>query len=134
SSSAIITQAADGGSIQAGTSVARAEGFLLADGRLKPDIQAYAKEVSERRRVPLPHVESLLQSAQYNATAVKLMAPSKTRIRRSWVTYKNRFVEPVRIKGGQEFWAANRGQLDKVSKEYGVPPSIMVAIIGVETV
>jgi membrane-bound lytic murein transglycosylase B len=124
----------DSTSIKAGSSIARAEGFLLADGRLKPDIQAYANEVAERRGVPLPQVESLLRAAQYNATAAKLMAPAKTRIRRSWITYKNRFVEPVRIKTGQEFWIAHRTQLDRVAKEYGVPPSIVVAIIGVETI
>ncbi|NYT81656.1 lytic murein transglycosylase B [Alcaligenaceae bacterium] len=132
--SADMSRTAESTSIQAGSSIPRAEGFRLADGRLKPDIQAYAEEVSARRGVPLQRVESLLQAAQYNATAAKLMAPSTTRIRRSWVTYKNRFVEPVRIKAGQEFWAAHRAQLDKTAKEYGVPPSIIVAIIGVETI
>ncbi|MBB5217097.1 lytic murein transglycosylase B [Parapusillimonas granuli] len=125
---------AESTSIKAGSSVPRAEGFLSADGRLKPDIQAYAQEVSQRRGVPLGHVESLLRAAQYNATAAKLMAPHPARIRRSWVTYKNRFVEPVRIKAGQEFWAAHRARLDAAAKEYGVPPSVIVAIIGVETI
>src|SRR3546814_7925960 len=62
------------------------------------------------------------------------MAPAKTRIRRSWVTYRNRFVEPVRIKAGHEFWVQNQTTLDRVAKSYGVPPSIIVAIIGVETI
>src|SRR5690606_24037346 len=69
-----------------------------------------------------------------NASAVRLMTPSKTRIRRSWVTYRNRFVEPVRIKAGEAFWVANKTTLDDTARHYGVPPSIIVAIIGVETI
>lgn len=120
--------------IKAGTSVPGDSPFVLAGGALTPDIQAYAREVSQVRGVPLGHVEALLKSAQYNAAAARLMAPSGARIRRSWVTYRNRFVEPIRIKAGQQFWAQNKPALDQASRDYGVPPSIIVAIIGVETI
>ncbi|PLC54945.1 lytic murein transglycosylase B [Pollutimonas nitritireducens] len=121
-------------SIKAGSSTPGAGGFLRPDGELTPDIQAYAREVSSVRHVPLTHVIDLLKTAQYNATASRLMTPGKTRIRRSWVTYRNRFVEPVRINRGVEFWAEHKTTLDRTAREYGVPPSIIVAIIGVETV
>ncbi|HLV27587.1 MAG TPA: lytic murein transglycosylase B [Burkholderiaceae bacterium] len=104
------------------------------DGKLDPDIVAFAKQVSDRRGVPQAHVLSLLQEAQYNATAARLMSPAKTRIRRSWVTYRNRFVEPVRIRSGQAFWQENAAVLAEVEREYGVPAAIIVAIIGVETI
>jgi len=110
------------------------QGFRQADGRLIPEIQAYAQEVARVRHVPLTHVETLLKDAQYNATAARLMAPAKTRIRRSWVTYRNRFVEPVRINGGQKFWQQHKSTLDRAAQDYGVPQSIIVAIIGVETI
>ncbi|PLC49227.1 lytic murein transglycosylase B [Pollutimonas subterranea] len=123
-----------GASIKAGSSTAGTDGFLQAGGELTPDIQAYAREVSQVRHVPLTHVVDILKTAQYNATASRLMAPGKTRIRRSWVTYRNRFVEPVRINRGVEFWSEHKSTLDRTAREYGVPPSIIVAIIGVETV
>lgn len=121
-------------SIKAGVSVVGNSGFLQPNGELTPSIQAYAQEVSQVRHIPLPHVVAMLQNAQYNAKAVKLMTPGKTRIKRSWVTYRNRFVEPVRINKGVEFWSEHKVALDKAAREYGVPPSIIVAIIGVETV
>ncbi|MGB3288056.1 MAG: lytic murein transglycosylase B [Burkholderiaceae bacterium] len=121
-------------SIKAGSSVVGRTRYLQADGRLVPDIQAYAQEVARVRGVPPARVETLLKDAQYSATAARLMAPAKTRIRRSWVTYRNRFVEPVRINAGGKFWQQNKSALDKASREYGVPPSIIVAIIGVETI
>ncbi len=120
--------------IKAGTSIPGNSPFLQANGTLVPDIQAYALEVSRTRHIPLPHVTALLQNAQYNGTAAKLMTPGKTRIRRSWVTYRKRFVEPVRINRGIEFWSENKAKLDQAAHDYGVPPSIIVAIIGVETV
>lgn len=123
-----------GASIKAGASINSSSGFLQADGALTPGIQAYALEVSQTRNIPLPHVVGILKDAQYNATASRLMAPGKTRIRRSWVTYRNRFVEPVRINGGVEFWSEHKATLDKAARDYGVPPSIIVAIIGVETI
>lgn len=121
-------------SVQAGSSSAAASGFTQENGDLKPDIQAYASEVAHTRNIPQHTVESLLQSAQYNATAARLMSPSKTRVRRSWVTYRNRFVEPVRIKAGIEFWREHETQLEQVEQDYGVPASVIVAIIGVETI
>lgn len=120
--------------IDAGRSEASARPLTGPDGKLDPNIVAFAKQVSDRRGVPQAHVLSLLQEAQYNATAARLMSPAKTRIRRSWVTYRNRFVEPVRIRSGQAFWQENAAVLAEVEREYGVPAAIIVAIIGVETI
>src|SRR5690606_30063578 len=63
----------------------------------------------------------------------RLMSPSKTRIRRSWVTYRGRFVEPIRIRNGEQFWREHADELARAEATYGVPASIIVAIIGVET-
>ena len=120
--------------IPAGRSEPGSRPFTTADGVLDPDIQAFAAEVARIRKLPMEHVEALLYEAQYNATAARLMAPAKTRIRRSWVTYRNRFVEPIRIRDGQAFWQTHADSLRQTEQLYGVPASIIVAIIGVETV
>jgi len=109
-------------------------GFVDPQGRLKPEIQDYARRIAADRKLPPAHVEALLEDARYDAKAASLMSPAKTRVRRSWVTYRKRFVEPVRIRAGVEFWTQHRATLDKAAAKYGVPPSIIVAIIGVETV
>jgi len=82
---------------------------------------------------PLPETTALLAQARYSASAVRLMTPSGNRIRRSWTTYRQRFVEPIRIRHGVEFWRNNLNALERVDAAYGVPASIIVAIIGVET-
>lgn len=108
--------------------------FLAPTGELEPDVKAFALEVAQTRQVPLNYVDNMLRLARYNPTVARLMTPSKARIRRSWVTYRDRFVDPIRIRAGVEFWTEYRSKLDQAARTYGIPPSIIVAIIGVETI
>lgn len=120
--------------ISAGSSVNSTEGFVDSAGNLQPEIRTYARAVSAQRNVPLPEVEALLRDAQYNATVVRLSTPRHRHVRRSWVTYRKRFVDPIRIRDGIGFWKQHKAFLDATAASYGVPQSILVAIIGVETV
>jgi len=113
----------------------RGDGFLMQDGQLAPEAQAYAEQVASQLQIPLGHVEALLMDTRYNPAVARLMSPAKTtKVRKSWVTYRKRFVEPIRIRAGVQFWQENQEALNDTAKKYGVPPSIIVAIIGVETV
>lgn len=68
---------------------------------LDGDEQAYAKQVALSRQIPLGHVQQRLSQARYNARVAELIAPAKTtRIRRSWTVYRQRVVEPIRIRAG----------------------------------
>uniref|UniRef100_UPI003CFF01D3 lytic murein transglycosylase B n=1 Tax=Alcaligenes faecalis TaxID=511 RepID=UPI003CFF01D3 len=129
-----IKALAEPASIQAGESRSGRTQFFKLNGELNDDIASYAQEVATVRKIPLDVVTDILQQAQYNETAAKLMRPTKGRIKRSWVTYKKRNVDPARIQGGVQFWQKHRLALDQISKDYGVPPSIIVSILGVETV
>jgi membrane-bound lytic murein transglycosylase B len=50
-----------------------------------------------------------------------------------WYQYKNIFLHEKRIKAGAHYWFANRDWMDKAKRQYGVPPSIITAALGVET-
>lgn len=54
--------------------------------------------------------------------------------KKNWETYRSRYIEPIRIKSGVDFWNKNAAVLTKASKKYGVPEYILVGIVGVETV
>ncbi|NYT66472.1 lytic murein transglycosylase B [Alcaligenaceae bacterium] len=120
--------------IKAGASAPGITRYTSDSGQLIPSILAYAHEVAQTRNIPQQRVIAILEQARHNATVVRLMTPSGTRIRRSWITYRNRFVEPIRIKKGLAFWQEHQSTLDKAFQTYGVPPSIVTAIIGVETI
>jgi membrane-bound lytic murein transglycosylase B len=51
----------------------------------------------------------------------------------AWFEYAPQFLSPARIDGGVAFWREHAGALARAEAEFGVPPEIVVAIIGVET-
>ncbi|CAM4144141.1 lytic murein transglycosylase B [Bordetella muralis] len=108
---------------------------LTAKGTLRPEVKAFAERLAAERNLPLEPIEQALTEARYNATVARLIAPSPPgrKIWRSWNTYRARFVEPKRIKWGVEFWQENQALLNQAAQRYGVPASIIVSIIGVET-
>jgi len=50
-----------------------------------------------------------------------------------WHEYRKSFLTEDRIRKGRDFWRRNNDSVLRASSEYGVPPEIIVAIIGVET-
>ena len=50
-----------------------------------------------------------------------------------WHRYRPIFLQPSRIRQGVAFWEQNQAVLERASRQYGVPPQIIVAILGVET-
>lgn len=53
---------------------------------------------------------------------------------KNWTVYRSRFVEPVRIQAGVEFWNKYSDDLARAEAKYGVPAEIIVGILGVETI
>lgn len=50
-----------------------------------------------------------------------------------WYRYEPLFVNPSRIKNGVRFWGDHKRTLARAARNTGVPPEIVVAVIGVET-
>jgi membrane-bound lytic murein transglycosylase B len=65
---------------------------------------------------------------------VRLMQPAPTGQAKNWQAYRARFIEPKRIAAGVQFWKDNEAALARAQKDYGVPPEIIVGIVGVETI
>lgn len=51
----------------------------------------------------------------------------------AWVRYRNKFIVPDNVQNGVQFWNQYQDALNRASQQYGVPPEIIVGIIGVET-
>lgn len=50
-----------------------------------------------------------------------------------WNVYKKHFLTQVKIENGVEYWCEHKKALDYAEKTFGVPPEIIVAIIGIES-
>ncbi len=69
----------------------------------------------------------------YVDKVVKLINPPPASKAKNWTLYRDRFVEPKRIQAGLAFWSRHEKELLRAQAEFGVPPEIIVGILGVET-
>lgn len=99
------------------------------------ELDAYARALSAERSLAYPAVLGLLQEARYNATASRLIASAapQRKVVRAWPVYRQRYVERIRIRDGVAFMQDNADTLARAQARYGVPASVIAAIIGVET-
>lgn len=109
-------------------------GWQIENTQLSEDKQQFIAQVAQRYQIPSAYIQKTLAQATYNQQAVNLMSPKQTRkIKKHWETYRNRFVEPIRIRRGTAFWNTYRQELTQAEQQYGVPAAIIAGIIGVET-
>lgn len=105
-----------------------------SDGRMRADVHAFIQQLAGERGLPASQLTGALADARYSPTVARLIAPAPGRkVSRSWMTYRARVVEPKRIGWGVEFWQDNADTLNQAAQRFGVPPAIIVGIIGVET-
>ena len=97
----------------------------------KQDMQRFIDEMARQHKFERDELELLLGKAKIHQSI--LDAISRPAEAKPWYKYKTIFLNPARIQGGIKFWNENALTLKKASQKYGVPPEIMVAIIGVET-
>jgi peptidoglycan lytic transglycosylase B len=98
----------------------------------RAEVRAFAAEMVERHGFRSRDLERLFAEARYLDSVVTLMTPVKTG-ERSWQSYRANFLNPRRVEAGAVFWRQNAKALERAAAVYGVPPEIIVAIIGVET-
>ncbi len=51
----------------------------------------------------------------------------------AWIRYSDKFITPDNVQNGVAFWNQYQDALQRAQQVYGVPPEIIVGIIGVET-
>lgn len=51
----------------------------------------------------------------------------------AWLRYRKKFITPDNVQNGVAFWNQHQEALERARRVYGVPPEIIVGIIGVET-
>jgi len=94
----------------------------------------WADEVAARRELPPEWTRAAIGRAELLPVVVRLMQPAPPGTPKNWRVYRSRFIDPVRIGAGVRFWLENQAALAKAEGEYGVPPEIIVGIVGVETI
>ena len=113
------------------TGTGQAQGPLYAT---RSDAMRFADDLASRRDLDREWVRQAIGQSRFNPTVARLMQPPTQAFVKNWRVYRGRFIDPVRIQAGVNFWRANQPALERAEKDYGVPPEIIVGIIGVETI
>ena len=100
----------------------------------RPEALAAADEIAQKLQLDATWVRRVIGQAHHMPGIARAAAPPAVGSPKNWSAYRSRFIEPIRIRAGVKFWQAHRATLERAEQEFGVPASIVVGIIGVETI
>ena len=96
-----------------------------------PEIQNYIHGLSMKKGFDQATLKDLFQNVHFSETVIqKITTPYETK---PWYLYRRHFLKPNRIKQGVAFWRRHELSLKQAEAYYGVPASLIVAIIGIES-
>ena len=99
----------------------------------RPEVRAYIADLVQRHGFVESELAWLFSRVRRVEPALQAIQPPSAERPRSWREYRAMFLSERRIAAGAAFWKAHRRTLARAEREFGVPPQIVVAVIGVET-
>lgn len=103
----------------------------LAQGyEARPEVRAFIDEVAARHGFLPEELRATFAQVQRVEPALQSIQPAQ---QPAWSDFRALFVNDARIAAGLQFWRAHRASLARAERDFGVPPEIVVAVIGVET-
>jgi membrane-bound lytic murein transglycosylase B len=101
---------------------------------LRGEVQAYIDAIVAEYGLERGWVERVIAQGRYVEAAERLTTPGNAPpSARNWAEYRARNVDERRVRDGHDFLRRHRAALARAAERYGVPASIVVAIIGIET-
>ncbi|MCC5827214.1 lytic murein transglycosylase B [Alkalimonas sp.] len=95
------------------------------------DTRAFMQSMIEQHEFDATQLQAVMEQAKFNQDV--LNAIQRPWEARPWYQYYPIFLTEQRLLRGLQFWSQHAASLAKAEQIYGVPASIIVAIIGVET-
>lgn len=105
-----------------------------SEARFSQNLTELIAQVSQSQQIPLSSLEAGFLDAKTIPSIRKLVLPPSATFKKNWLVYRQRFIEPVRLKAGRAFWEQNQAFLSQTEQATGVPAELIVAIIGIETI
>lgn len=94
-------------------------------------INQFVDEMVNKHGFNTNELRILFGGTQYSDRVLQAMSRPAEGL--AWYKYRDIFLQEKRIKQGVAFWKKHKETLDRAEAVYGVPPQIIIAIIGVET-
>jgi membrane-bound lytic murein transglycosylase B len=103
-----------------------------ADYSQHPEAAAFIEEMVRDHQFDQAQITEWLRAANRQQAILDLISRPAEKTK-SWKEYRPIFIQPLRISNGLAFWQEHAEVLARAEKTYGVPPELILAIIGVET-
>jgi membrane-bound lytic murein transglycosylase B len=100
----------------------------------RTDARALAAELAQKWALDPDWVWRNLSGAKYIEASTRLVMPAVAPTAKNWTAYRNRFIEPLRIRAGVNFWRTYDADLKRAEIQYGVPSAVIAGVLGVETI
>ena len=97
----------------------------------KPEVHRFIDKMVKKYNFNRQQLQKLFNTVTLNRNIIRSFVKPKENL--SWSDYKQIFVTEKRARKGIQFWNAHKKTLIYAQKIYGVPPSLIIAILGVET-
>lgn len=107
---------------------------ILADNAMlsRADVRAYIQNISETRNLDANRLSNLFAEIESQQSVLDAISKPAERVL-TWKEYRRIFLTEKRINAGHEFMLKHADTLARAEQTYGVPASVIAAIIGVET-
>lgn len=102
-----------------------------ADISNRRDVKAFIDRMVKDYDMDKKQLTALFKQVEIKQSIIDAM--NKPAEGKPWYQYRPLFVTQETIDNGVKYYQANKAALDRAAKEYGVPQSMIIAIIGVET-
>jgi membrane-bound lytic murein transglycosylase B len=102
-----------------------------AHAALRPAVEAFIVDMVRKHDFNREALRRMFAKVQPRPAIIRAMTAPATAL--PWNEFRDRIIDEARISGGVSFWAQHAQTLERATRTYGVPPEIIVAIIGIET-
>jgi membrane-bound lytic murein transglycosylase B len=96
------------------------------------EVAAFIADTSREHAIDEAWLTSTLAGAEHKSSIVRAISRPAERTK-PWHEYRDIFMNDRRVREGAKFWAAHREQVESIAGQHGIPPRLLVAILGVET-
>lgn len=98
----------------------------------RPEVREFVQELAAEGGFEERELLSVFRHAEYKQKIIDAISrPAEKRL--TWAEYQDIFLTDQRTRSGLDFMSGNHETLQRAYRVYGVPPVIVTAIIGVET-
>ena len=102
----------------------------------RPDVRSFIDSMSDEHGIESSDLERILGDVRYQPAVLRLMGPEPSSApspARSYQRYREKFLTPALISAGSRFWSLHAEDLARAEAEFGIPPEVILGILGVET-